>query len=106
MGQIIRCRLPVVSCLWAQAGNHGQPTTYNLLDDTHAASCSTDLMKRPPRALMLASHSRLAVLTFVWLALFAYAGRPLLAGVAAAGLAPTAGWGLLLVLTAIPTFAM
>ena len=63
-------------------------------------------MKRRPRALALASQSKLAFFSFLWLALFAYAGRPLLAGAAAAGLAPAAGWALLIALAAIPAFAM
>lgn len=42
----------------------------------------------------------------LWLALFAYAGRPLLAGIAAAGLAPVVGWSLLLALAAVPAFSM
>ncbi|HEX8252338.1 MAG TPA: metallophosphoesterase [Thermoanaerobaculia bacterium] len=45
-------------------------------------------------------------MSLVWLGLFAYAGRPLLAGVAAAGLAPLAGWLLLLALAAVPAWAM
>jgi uncharacterized protein len=63
-------------------------------------------MKRRPRALALASQSRLAVMSLIWLALFAYAGRPLLAGAAAAGLAPAAGWALLLVLALVPALSM
>jgi predicted MPP superfamily phosphohydrolase len=63
-------------------------------------------MNRRPRALALASQSKLAVMSFIWLALFAYAGRPLLAGAAAAGLAPAAGWTLLLALAALPAFSM
>ena len=46
------------------------------------------------------------MMSLVWLALFAYAGRPLLAGAAAAGLAPAAGWLFLLALAAIPAFSM
>ena len=45
-------------------------------------------------------------MSLLWLALFAYAGRPLLAGAAAAGFAPFAGWTLLLALAAIPALSM
>lgn len=38
----------------------------------------------------------------LWLGLFAYAGRPLLAGAAAAGLAPAAAWSILFVLALLP----
>jgi predicted MPP superfamily phosphohydrolase len=46
------------------------------------------------------------MMSLLWLALFAYAGRPLLAGAAAAGIAPVAGWVFLLALAAIPAFSM
>ena len=42
----------------------------------------------------------------LWLALFAYAGRPLLAGAAAAGIAPAAGWAFLIALAAVPAVSM
>jgi uncharacterized protein len=54
------------------------------------------------RTATLASHTRIAALAALWLGLFAYAGRPLLAGAAAAGLAPAIGWTALLVLAAMP----
>ncbi len=63
-------------------------------------------MKRRPRALALASQTRLAMMLLLWLALFAYAGRPLLAGAAAIGVAPAAGWALLLALAAVPALSM
>jgi uncharacterized protein len=58
-------------------------------------------MKRP-RALALASQSRIALIGLVWLSLFAYAGRPLLAGAAAAGLTRPLAWALLLVAAVLP----
>jgi len=38
----------------------------------------------------------------LWLSLFAYAGRPVLAGAAAAGIAPAVGWTILFVLAILP----
>lgn len=38
----------------------------------------------------------------LWLSLFAYAGRPILAGAAAAGLAPALGWSLVLLAALLP----
>ena len=64
------------------------------------------MKRRRIRALALASQTRLAVVAAVWLSLFAYAGRPLLAGAAAAGLAPALGWSLLLALALIPALPM
>ena len=59
-------------------------------------------MRKSPRALALASSSRIAVTALVWLGLFAYAGRPVLAGAAAAGIAPAGAWTILLVLALLP----
>ncbi|HYC90301.1 MAG TPA: metallophosphoesterase [Thermoanaerobaculia bacterium] len=42
----------------------------------------------------------------IWLSLFAYAGRPLLAGAAAAGVAPAVAWTLLLALAAVPALPL
>ncbi|HYI13241.1 MAG TPA: metallophosphoesterase [Thermoanaerobaculia bacterium] len=58
------------------------------------------------RTATLASHTRVVAMAAVWLALFAYAGRPLLAGAAAAGLAPAFGWSALLVLAALPLLSL
>jgi uncharacterized protein len=57
---------------------------------------------RRARTLALASPARIAVIAAVWLSLFAYAGRPLLAGAAAAGLTPAIGWTALLALSLLP----
>lgn len=59
-------------------------------------------MRKSPRALALASTSRIAVFALVWLGLFAYAGRPVLAGAAAAGIAPAGAWMILLALALLP----
>ncbi|MFL6245104.1 MAG: metallophosphoesterase [Thermoanaerobaculia bacterium] len=59
-------------------------------------------MRKSPRVLALASTSRIAAMALVWLGLFAYAGRPVLAGAAAAGIAPTGAWTILLVLALLP----
>ena len=64
-------------------------------------------MKKPRiREIALASQTRFALVAAVWLSLFAYAGRPLLAGAAAAGLAPAFGWTLLLIAALLPTAPM
>lgn len=60
------------------------------------------------RALALASNARVTIMAAAWLALFAYAGRPLLAGAAAAGIAPAIAWLSLFLLSLLPvvtTFA-
>ena len=49
-----------------------------------------------------APHARIALFAMLWLSLFAYAGRPLLIGAAAAGIAPALAWGALVVLAALP----
>ena len=54
----------------------------------------------------MASQTRMAVVAAVWLSLFAYAGRPILAGAAAAGLAPAAGWLLLLAFAIVPAMPL
>ncbi|HEV7768740.1 MAG TPA: hypothetical protein VGQ76_27355, partial [Thermoanaerobaculia bacterium] len=59
-------------------------------------------MRKPPRAIALASQSRLVLIAAVWLSLFAYAGRPILAGAAAAGIAPAGAWTILFVLSLLP----
>jgi predicted MPP superfamily phosphohydrolase len=63
---------------------------------------STILMRKPPRAVALASQSRIVVMAALWLSLFAYAGRPILAGAAAAGIAPGGAWAILLGLSILP----
>lgn len=64
------------------------------------------MSKRRSRALALASQTRLAVMAAVWLSLFAYAGRPLLAGAAAAGLAPAIAWTILFAVALLPALPM
>lgn len=64
------------------------------------------MKKRRLREIALASQTRLALTGAVWLSLFAYAGRPLLAGAAAAGLAPALGWTLLFVAALLPALPM
>ncbi|MDQ3281933.1 MAG: metallophosphoesterase [Acidobacteriota bacterium] len=64
------------------------------------------MKRRPIRAIAMASQTKLAMMSLVWLALFTYAGRPLLAGAAAAGLAPFTAWLGLLALAAIPAFTL
>lgn len=60
-------------------------------------------MKRSRTAARaLPASFRLLAAAALWLGLFAYAGRPLLAGAAAAGLAPAVGWSALLVLAVLP----
>jgi predicted MPP superfamily phosphohydrolase len=59
-------------------------------------------MTKRARAVALASPARIVFVAAVWLSLFAYAGRPLLAGAAAAGLAPAIGWITLLMLSLLP----
>jgi predicted MPP superfamily phosphohydrolase len=59
-------------------------------------------MRKRIRTATLASQGRLAAVATLWLALFAYAGRPVLAAAAAAGLPPMGAWSLLLVLAALP----
>lgn len=54
------------------------------------------------RAAALANPTRIALIGILWLSLFAYAGRPLLAGAAAAGIAPALAWCALLVLALLP----
>jgi uncharacterized protein len=64
-------------------------------------------VKRPRiREIALASQARFAVTALVWLSLFAYAGRPVLAGAAAAGLAPILGWSLLLIAALLPALPL
>jgi predicted MPP superfamily phosphohydrolase len=64
------------------------------------------MKRRRIREIALASQTRLAVVAALWLSLFAYAGRPLLAGAAAAGLAPALGWVVLFALALIPALPM
>ncbi len=54
------------------------------------------------RALALAWHPRTMIMAAVWLGLFAYAGRPVLAGAAAAGIAPAGAWTILFALSLLP----
>lgn len=59
-------------------------------------------MRKRARAVVLASSTRVVFVATVWLSLFAYAGRPLLAGAAAAGFAPAVGWTTLLAFSLLP----
>lgn len=63
-------------------------------------------MKRRIRELALASQTRMAVMIGAWLSLFAYAGRPLLAGAAAAGVAPAIAWTALLAAAIVPVLPL
>jgi len=63
-------------------------------------------MGKHARAAALASHSRIVVVAAVWLSLCAYAGRPLLAGAAAAGMAPAAAWTSLFVISSLSLLPM
>ena len=64
------------------------------------------MKKRRIREIALASQTRMAFVVAVWLSLFAYAGRPLLAGAAAAGVAPAIAWTLLLAAAVLPALPM
>jgi uncharacterized protein len=59
-------------------------------------------MKKRLRAVALASQTRIVLTAAVWLSLFMYAGRPLLAGAAAAGMPRGVAWGALLLLSLLP----
>lgn len=63
-------------------------------------------MKKRFRALALASQTRFLLTGGVWLALFIYAGRPLLVGAAAAGIAPAVAWAALVALAAVPVLPL
>lgn len=63
-------------------------------------------MTKRARAIALASHSQIVVVAAVWLSLCAYAGRPLLAGAAAAGMVPAAAWTALLAVSVLPLLPM
>jgi predicted MPP superfamily phosphohydrolase len=59
-------------------------------------------MSRIRTRVLHAPHTRIALIGAIWLSLFAYAGRPLLIGAAAAGITPLFAWGGLLVLSLLP----
>jgi uncharacterized protein len=63
-------------------------------------------MKKRFRAVALASQTRFLLTGGVWLALFIYAGRPLLVGAAAAGIAPAVAWASLVMLAAVPVLPL
>ena len=64
-------------------------------------------MRKPRvRAAALASQTRIVLMAAVWLSLFVYAGRPLLAGAAAAGVAPAIAWLALFALSLFPVLTM
>ncbi len=64
------------------------------------------MKRRRIREIALASQTRLAVVAAVWMSLFAYAGRPILAGAAAAGLAPAIGWTVLAAFAIVPALPL
>jgi predicted MPP superfamily phosphohydrolase len=72
------------------------------MNSGRAAAVSSVLMRKRSRAVALASQPRAIALAVLWLGLFAYAGRPVLAGAAAAGVAPTGAWMILLALSLLP----
>lgn len=59
-------------------------------------------MNKRARTAALTSHAGIIVAALLWFALFAYAGRPLLAGAAAAGLTRAGAWGVLLAVSLLP----
>jgi predicted MPP superfamily phosphohydrolase len=61
---------------------------------------------RTIRAITAGSPTRAVLVAAVWLAAFAYAGRPLPAGAAAVGLPAAVGWLAILVLSVIPAFPL
>lgn len=63
-------------------------------------------MKKRFRELALASQTRMLLMATIWLSLFIYAGRPLLIGAAAAGIAPAIAWSALVILAALPALPM
>jgi len=63
-------------------------------------------MKKRIRAIAAASPARVLLLTALWLSLFLYAGRPLLAGAAAAGLSRGAAWIALVILSILPALPL
>lgn len=63
-------------------------------------------MKRRLKELALASQTRFLLMAAAWLSLFIYAGRPLLVGAAAAGIAPVVAWAALVILAALPILPM
>lgn len=63
-------------------------------------------MKKRFRELALAPQARLLAFSAVWLSLFLYAGRPLLVGAAAAGIAPAFAWSSLVILAALPALPL
>jgi uncharacterized protein len=63
-------------------------------------------MKKRLRELALASQTRLITIGAVRLSLFIYAGRPLLVGAAAAGIAPVLAWAALVILAALPALPL
>jgi uncharacterized protein len=64
------------------------------------------MKKKRIREIALASQTRMVVTGAVWLSLFAYAGRPLLAGAAAAGIAPAFAWASIVILSAVGILPM
>jgi len=61
---------------------------------------------RTLRAFAAGSPARVILVSTIWFSLFLYAGRPVLAGAAAAGLPRGAAWAALLALTLIPALPL
>src|SRR5512144_319787 len=54
------------------------------------------------RVLSSAAHIRFVLIPAIWLALFAYAGRPIVTAAQAGGLTPPFAWGAILVFSLLP----
>jgi len=63
-------------------------------------------MRRTRTRALAGNHGHLAIIATIWLALFAYAGRPLLIGAAAAGISRGYAWLTLFVLALTPLLAL
>jgi predicted MPP superfamily phosphohydrolase len=63
-------------------------------------------MSRFKTLVLQRPQTRLLLFAALWLSLFAYAGRPLLAGAAAAGIAPAIAWSALFALALLPALPM
>jgi predicted MPP superfamily phosphohydrolase len=59
-------------------------------------------MKSRLRALAAASPARVILFSTIWLSLFVYAGRPILAGAAVAGASRAVAWSVLIALSMLP----
>lgn len=84
----------------------GSYQVHNGCKKTGAESVEAGPMKKRLKELALASQTRFAVTAALWLSLFIYAGRPLLVGAAAAGIAPLFAWAALVMMAALPILPM